>query len=171
MKQIPQGFKLKTDLIHSQAHSQAPARTHDVDYAHEDSLGEEPSGGLLEYWRILERHRGTVILITFLGMLGAFLYTLPQTPIYLAQGTIEIQSMNEDFMHMREVNPTSANGNNYDQLSDLQTQVKILQSRALLTRVVDKMKLENKPLVTGTGRLLAWKKALHLAPLQPTATV
>ena len=51
------------------------------DYA-DPTANDLPSGGLLEYWRILQRRKGTVILIAGLGMIAGFLYTVPQTPIY-----------------------------------------------------------------------------------------
>src|SRR5262249_40263045 len=48
------------------------------------------SGGLLEYWRILRRRKGMLLLSVFLGGLVGFLVTLPQTPIYQAKGVVEI---------------------------------------------------------------------------------
>ena len=71
---------------------------------------ELPSGGLLEYWRIIQRRKGSVIVITCLGMLAGLLYTLPQTPVYRATTLIEVQAMNEDFLNMRNVNPTATQG-------------------------------------------------------------
>ena len=70
---------------------------------------EEPGPGLLpEYWQILRRRKGTLILVIFLGLLTSLLLTLPQTPIYQARGSIEIQNLNQNFLNMRNVNPTSA---------------------------------------------------------------
>ncbi|HUP04937.1 MAG TPA: Wzz/FepE/Etk N-terminal domain-containing protein, partial [Bryobacteraceae bacterium] len=86
-----------------------------------------PSGGLLEYWRIVQRRRGAVIVITCLGMLAGLLYTLPQTPVYRASTLIEIEGMNEDFLHMRDVSPTSNQNGGYTE-DEIATQVQILQS-------------------------------------------
>jgi hypothetical protein len=52
-----------------------------------------------------------------------------QVPIYQAQTTIEIQSINTDFLNIRQVNPVSDNADGY-MYSDVQTQMRILQSDA-----------------------------------------
>src|ERR1017187_8019572 len=58
---------------------------------------EEPGPGLLpEYWQILRCRKGTLILIVFLGLLTSLLLTIPQTPIYQARGSIEIQNLNQN---------------------------------------------------------------------------
>ena len=126
------------------------------------------SGGLLEYWQILRRHKGAVVLIAFLGGLLGFFRTLPQTPIYQARTSLEIQGINEDFLQMRNVNPTSAGSNSYYPEYDIQTQVKIIQSQTLIERVLKRLKLENRPFVlNGASRLSAWRKALGLSQPPP----
>src|ERR1700693_2886669 len=61
-------------------------------------LVEAGSGsGLVEYWRVVVRHKATVLLLFVLGGLAGFLYTLPETPIYRAHATIEVQGLNENF--------------------------------------------------------------------------
>jgi succinoglycan biosynthesis transport protein ExoP len=125
---------------------------------------EEPGPGLLpEYWQILRRRKGTLILIIFLGLLTSLLFTLPQTPIYQARGSIEIQNLNENFLNMRNVSPTADEGGSSTPGSDLQTQAKILQSESLLDRVAAKLDLGKKLFPDdGSGRLSAWRKALGL---------
>ena len=72
---------------------------------------EEPGPGLLlEYLQILRRRKGTLILIVFLGLLTSLLFTLPQTPIYQARASIEIQNLNENFLNTRNVSPTADDG-------------------------------------------------------------
>ena len=63
-----------------------------------------------EYLQILRRRKGTLILIVFLGLLASLLFTLPQTPIYQARASIEIQNLNENFLNMRNVSPTADDG-------------------------------------------------------------
>src|SRR5437867_3482253 len=65
-------------------------------------------GGLLEYWRMIRRHQGTVLVIAALGAVTGVLIGLPQTPIYRSRTTIEIQPLNENLLNTREVNPTPA---------------------------------------------------------------
>ena len=125
---------------------------------------EEPGPGLLlEYFDIIRRHQGTLILIAFLGFLASILLTLPQTPIYQARASLEIQSINEDFLNMREMSPTANGGGSYPPQYDLQTQAKILQSESVLERVIAKLHLEEKLLQEkDRGRLAAWRNALGL---------
>ncbi len=78
-------------------------------YAH-DSNDEPESGGLIEYWRILRRHKGTWIIFAFVFALLGFLITLPQTPIYQARTSVEIVGLNENFLNFRQVSPLAEPG-------------------------------------------------------------
>ncbi|MGE5646005.1 MAG: GumC family protein [Acidobacteriota bacterium] len=112
-----------------------------------DTLDRTPalfSGGLLVYWRLLQRHRKVLLLATFLGGLAALLFTLPQTPVYQAKTSIEILGLNEDFLNMRNVSPTSESPASYAE-SDIQTQLRVLQSRSLLERVSKKLGFDYRP--------------------------
>ncbi|MGD0013246.1 MAG: polysaccharide biosynthesis tyrosine autokinase [Bryobacteraceae bacterium] len=130
--------------------------------------GDSAHSGLLEYWRILQRRKGTLVLCSFLAGLAACLYTFPQTPIYQAHALIEIQSMNENFLNMREVNPTTDTTMYYPEY-DLQTQVRVLQSRTLLERVDAKLKNHPRPPAPAGSRLDAWRRAMGLPDSKPTA--
>src|SRR5213592_2507314 len=87
--------------------------------------------GVLEYWQMIRRHKGAVIAATVLGCLGGFLMTLSDPRIYQARTTLEIQGLNEEFLNMKNVNPVSEINGGYLLDTDIQTQVKILQSRVL----------------------------------------
>ena len=130
-------------------------------------FGEAPSGGLLEYWRIIQRRKGAVIVITCLGMLAGLLYTLPQTPVYQADTLIEVQAMNENFLNMRDVNPNADAGGGGDSEDDLQTQVRILESAALRKRVIKRLAADAKTVPPKKTRLDAWREALKLTPSTP----
>jgi capsular exopolysaccharide synthesis family protein len=149
------------------------------------------SGGLLEYWRILRRRKGTLILIASLGLVAGLVLTLSQTPIYQARTALEIQDMNDNFLNMKQLTPVS-DGNSYTALSDIQTQITLLQSESLIRRVLAKLKAhppasgsatdprandpratdprandpratEPRPLGSGAPtRIAAWRKALNL---------
>src|SRR5437879_1244913 len=71
--------------------------SHAIDREEDDGIG------LLEYWRLLRRRQGTLILSVCLGLLVAVLVTLPQTPVYQAKTSIELLNLNENFMNMKEV--------------------------------------------------------------------
>ena len=68
-------------------------------------------------------------------MLAGFLVTLPQTPVYQARTSLEIQDLNQDFMNMKQVSPVTESPT-YTALSDIQTQIKILQSDTLAERTM-----------------------------------
>ena len=64
-----------------------------VNYYGSPAPEEDPdSGGLLDYWRILRRRKGTLIIGAVAGLLIGIASTLPRTPIYQAKTTLEIQS-------------------------------------------------------------------------------
>src|SRR5436305_3296483 len=83
-----------------------------------------PRGSLLEYWRILRQRKGLVLLFGCLGTAAGIVYTLPQAPVYQARAAIEIQGLNDDFLHLRELNP-NVSSTGFDPGWDLQTQVRI----------------------------------------------
>ncbi len=124
-------------------------------------------GGLQEYWQILRRRKGTILLMATLCCLGGLLVSLPQTPIYRARTSLEILGVNENFLNIGNVNPTTTSSAIYPEI-DIQTQVKILQSESLLRRVIAKLKLEDRPALTSQpSRLATWRKILHLPPPAP----
>jgi succinoglycan biosynthesis transport protein ExoP len=112
---------------------------------------------------MIRRHKGAVVLATFLGCLCGFLLTLSDPRVYQAK-TLEIQGLNEEFLNMKNVNPVSETNRGYLDI-DIQTQVKILQSRTLLTRVKDKLDARPHPdNLQPADRLGAWRKALRINP-------
>ncbi len=137
-----------------------PAPAYGYGYGYD--YAEEPGGGtLLDYWHILRRRQGTLLLITFLGALLALLITLPQTKIYQARTTIEIQNLNPDFMNMRQVTPVEQGSVNPNR-SDIDTQIEILKSETLIGRALEKLGWDRAAKLTGaTGRVSAWRRALQ----------
>jgi polysaccharide biosynthesis transport protein len=120
--------------------------------------------GLLEYWQIARRHKGVIILATFLGGVLGFLLTLSAPRIYQASLTMEIQGINDEFLNMRNVNPTADSNASPDM--DLQTHVKILQSKLLSDRARQKLLQGQKRPddLRPTDRLGMWRKALNANP-------
>ena len=134
-------------------------------YPDASASGDPEQGGLLEYWRILRRRKGTLLIIAFVGALIGFLVTLPQTPIYQAHTSVEIVGLNEKFLNMRQIDPVTQTGST-SETSDIQTQIKILQSESLIERVLTKLKKPEGFSEPG-GRISAWRKALNLPEPNP----
>ena len=108
--------------------------------------------GVLEYWRMVRRHKAAVIAVVIVGAMAGFLYTLPQYRIYQAHTTIEMQGLNEDFLGLHNVSPTVSSSSSYYPDFDIQTQVKILQSRSLLNSVVADLEGRKPPAELAAGR-------------------
>jgi capsular exopolysaccharide synthesis family protein len=123
----------------------------------------EESDGLLHYWQVVRRHKALLIVAAVLGGLAGLLLTLPEIPVYQAKVSIEVQGLNENFLNLRDLSPTSSNS--YFPEYDMQTQVKVLESRMLAERVVRRLKAANRGVLnTEPDRFAAWRKALHLEP-------
>ncbi len=117
---------------------------------------------MFAYGRTLRRNKAVLLLSAFLGGLAAVMLTLPQTPVYQARTSIEIQGVNQDFLNLRSVNPnTDAGAPDYPEY-ELQSQVRVLKSRTLLDRVVKKLDLESRQLAVPPDRISAWRRALGL---------
>jgi capsular exopolysaccharide synthesis family protein len=124
--------------------------------------------GLLEYWQMVRRHQLAVIVLVVLGAVVGYLQTLPEPRMYQARTTLEIQGLNQDFLNLKNVTPTmTPTSADYPQF-DIETQVKILQSRAILRRTTGKLE-EHKDTagLQPPDRLSAWRKALHLPAPTP----
>ena len=132
----------------------------------QEHLDESESGGLLEYWRILRRHKGILILIAFLGSLAGVLLTLPQTPVYQARTALEIQNLNENFLNIKQVTPVSE-GDGSTALTDIQTQIRLFQSESLIKRVLAKLK-DHGPGDVRTSRIAIARKDLNIPEVKPS---
>ena len=149
-----------------------PARPPYMEVPPSMMIDNQAPGLLLEYWHMLRRRKGTLVLIACLGLLAALFATLPQTPVYQARTTIEIQNLNENFLNMRDVSQTANEGGSNPAESDLQTQISILQSESVLSQVIAKLDLGKKLAAEkNQGRLSAWRQALHLPQSKPASTV
>ena len=61
---------------------------------------------MLEYWLMIRRHQTAVILMAILGAVVGFFMTLSAPRMYQARTTIEIQAINDNFLNMKDLNPT-----------------------------------------------------------------
>jgi polysaccharide biosynthesis transport protein len=95
----------------------------------------ELSSGLIEYWRMISGHKRLLAAFAIIGALIGFAAGLPKKPVYRARTSLEVLALNDDFMHMKQASPISTTDYSYD-TSESQTQVKILQSDALVKRVL-----------------------------------
>jgi capsular exopolysaccharide synthesis family protein len=100
--------------------------------------GDESDSAIMEYLRILRRHRLAVTVFALIGLALGIAATAVQTPVYRAVTSLEVLNLNEDFMNLRQSSPVSDSDYSED-TSEVQTQVKIIQNEELLTRVIAKL--------------------------------
>lgn len=131
-------------------------------------LPEEPiSFPFLKYWKIIRLHKWTIILIALLGAIAGILVTLPQTPIYRAEASIELQSLNQNFLNMKDIDPTEMAENSSSD-TYVRTQLNILKNRMMLVRVIKKLNLEKRPeFYLSSSTSSNWRKALGVKLPKP----
>jgi len=123
----------------------------------------------LEFGRVLLRYKGTLLGILAFTLLVTAAISYWQTPIYRASVSLEIQGINENFLNLREVDPT-ATPISYTTDTYIQTQAEVLQDRALLDRVVARLSLDQRREFSSDTGL--WRRIARLlrlpAPPPPT---
>lgn len=127
-------------------------------------VGDDRRGGLLmEYFRTLARYRWMIIGFAVSGIVASFLMNFGSLPVYRARTSLDIQSLNSDFMGMHTVAPTGDVG---DTSTDMyvQTQIRLLQSETLLERTVQRMQSQPHPQFIDQADLASrLERAMHLS--------
>ena len=160
----------QTPVPHRNTAANLPARPPYLEVPPPVVLNGEAPPLLLEYWNMLRRRKGTLVLFACLGLLAGVLLTLPQTPVYQARTTLEIQNLNENFLNMRDVNPNANEGAAQPSGFDLQTQISILQSESVIKQVIADLDLSARlASEKERSRLSSWRKALRLPESKPPA--
>jgi capsular exopolysaccharide synthesis family protein len=135
------------------------------------TLSHESENGLVrEISTVLWQRKGTLSAAILLGILLSIGFTLWETPTFQANGSLEIQNVNENFLNMQEISPTNVGNDGSSPLqNDLQTEIKLLQSRSVINRVVTDLDLERR-LTPSTGAHYPWwRKLTHLRGRQPAS--
>lgn len=129
------------------------------------------SGGSLpeEYLRTLNRHRVLLALCACAGILLALLSGFWTLPVYATRTSLDIRSLNNDFMNMRSVAPTGEN-TPAEADTNLQTQIKLLQSDTLVNETVDHMLSQPHPETLDREDMFSrMRRAFHLGRPAPIA--
>lgn len=108
---------------------------------------EEQAIDLLAYWRVVYRRRwgiaGLACFVTLLVLVIVYM----MTPVYSSSASLLVEQNKSKFASMEMVLP----GQRQDRIY-YQTQVEMLQSRALLEAVVDRLKLTDSPLFNAPAK-------------------
>lgn len=110
---------------------------------------------LMEYFDIVRRRKRILLAGALLGLAVAVLLSVVQTPVYEAQALLEIQNMNKNFLNMRDVSPTEDAQGSSPADHEIQTQVRLLQSEAVIRAVIRKLHLASKLSTSRTAGLVA----------------
>jgi capsular exopolysaccharide synthesis family protein len=99
------------------------------------------NGGLAEILRLLARQKTRLLIGASLGLLAAFVIFLLSPSRYQARVVLQIQNPNADFLNARSVNSVAeASAADSGSLTDVATEIKIIESDQLLDRVITKLR-------------------------------
>ncbi len=95
---------------------------------------------LRDYLQIVRKHRWLVIATFVIIVITVSIKTFATTPVYTASTTIQIDKEPPKVLKFEDVLPIDGGGNDY-----YPTQKKVIQSRAIATKVIDKLALWDHP--------------------------
>lgn len=127
-----------------------------------------------DYWRILVRHRRTVVLVFLGALLTAAVWTFTSRPVFMASATLRIDRGEPRVLKFEQVVREDVEGDSAQ--TQLQTYHKLLQSRALATRVIAMLDLGAQPEFRGLdqqrGELVdIFADRLQIAPVRNSRLV
>ncbi|HEV8306161.1 MAG TPA: polysaccharide biosynthesis tyrosine autokinase [Methylomirabilota bacterium] len=114
------------------------------------SAEDQPETHFWDYWRVLVRHKWTVITFFLVAVIVGTVYTYTQRPVFVATATLRIEK--EEFRVVKFEEVLKADS----QVDYYQTQHSILQSRTLAARVVGLLKLEQHPEFQSSNGHASW---------------
>ncbi len=127
-----------------------------------DSNGARPESLLMSYIRTVSRFRWMIGICAAAGLILGVIAHLGTLPVYQARTSVDIQSLNGDFMNMKSVATTNdqpaGSGDTF-----VQTQIKLLESETLLDDTAARVEAEPHPATVERDDLVSrLKRALHL---------
>jgi succinoglycan biosynthesis transport protein ExoP len=90
--------------------------------------------------KCLIKQKWNIVAFALAGALVGALISAAMPRIYDARALLEIENINSEFLNMKQVMPIDETGVS-STLSDVQTQIKVLESNLLRTKVVQRMSL------------------------------
>lgn len=113
---------------------------------------EEETLDLVRYWRAIRRNKWRILLLVAAIGILATLYASSLPPVYRATATVLIESSKPKIVSIEEVYNAAAGINR----EFYQTQVEIVRSRELATKLVRRMKLAEHPLFDPRKQAAPW---------------
>jgi polysaccharide biosynthesis transport protein len=106
-----------------------------------EAVADNPHSNLFEYWNKLQKRKFAILACIAVGVLGGLIFSLFQTPLYRTRTSLEVDDLNENFQNLKDQDPTASGG---AAESYFQTQIKVLQSRDMVERVIAKLHLADR---------------------------
>jgi succinoglycan biosynthesis transport protein ExoP len=125
------------------------------------------SGALEDLWKLLWQRKMLICACTLLGVIGGLSMGLIQQPEYRARTAIELEGLNDNYLNLKDLSPTSP-AVNYAADAYLQTQVKLIQSDPVALRVAYNLHLsgasiQRRPRWCAIGRRIGIASCLPLS--------
>lgn len=135
-------------------------------FARESEEGSEFD--IREYVSALYRRKWLIAAAALLGGAAAFAVFLLNPPTYGARTTLEVFGRNENFLNLNQVDAEAGAGLYSATGPNLQTQIQILMSNQLRTKVLDRMRLDPLPAHEPAGGLIGrLRERLGVVPADP----
>ena len=133
------------------------------------SVGEEEEGSLdlLAYWRVVQRRKWGIVGLSIFVTLLVLVIVYMMTPVYSSSVSILVEQNKSKFASMDAMYSGESSDKGY-----YQTQIEMLQSRALMEAVVDRLKLASNPLFNAPAKstlLNSVLSAVGISPAKPPA--
>jgi len=135
-----------------------------------ENENDDSKEGLIAYWRILRRNARTILVASVAGLIIGFAVGVPMKPVYRARTSLEVLTINEDFLNIKQASPTSTNDYNYE-TSEEETQAKLLRGSTLINRTIAKLDPEASAKQPSKSQIATagWRGWFHLSePVQMT---
>jgi capsular exopolysaccharide synthesis family protein len=159
-------FNPSTDSLTTRGHSSHPAAVRPAREVPADDIH------LSDYLKVLSRRRWPALTAFVLVVLTVLVYTFTATPIYKARVQLLIESENPNVVSFKEVLEQEKTTNDYHQ-----TQYRILQSRSLARRTLDRTGMwdvfdpSKAPAKVSIRHAIATSIGAALSPFLPAKTI
>lgn len=100
--------------------------------------------GLVDHWRLILNRKWQLLAIAAACALAGLLTAVLQTPLYQAHTSLEIQGPNENFLSLKDLDPSSSSGSSFAE-TYVETQARILRDEGLIERVIDRLGVSDRP--------------------------
>jgi succinoglycan biosynthesis transport protein ExoP len=121
----------------------------------------------VEYFRTFGRHRKLILMCGLIGVIISFFINIHSLSLYRTRTSLDIRSLNSDFMGIRSV-ATTGDNTAAEADTNLQTQIKLLQSDSLLRETSENILQEPHPQFIERDDILSrLGRALHIMNSKP----